>query len=90
MTDFKPELTPSIIAKKGNKKPLNYFMSNFDFDHFLEEGTSKVVKYGELDDKYTTFEQLLPNIKDYAILLIESEVNSGHWVCVMRNDNVDR
>ena len=88
MTDFKPELTPSIIAKKINKKPLNYFMSNFDFDHFLKEGTSKVVKYGELDDKYTTFEQLLPNKKDYAILLIESEVNSGHWVCVMRNDNV--
>jgi hypothetical protein len=88
MTDFKPELTPSIIAKKGNKKPLNYFCSNFDFDLFLKEGTAKVRKYGELDDKYTTFEQLLPNKKDYVIILIESEVNSGHWVCIMRNDNV--
>jgi len=86
-TDFKPELTPSVINKKGNKKTLNYFMSNFDFDNFLTKGSTKVVKYGELDDNYTTFEELLPYKKDYAILLIESEINSGHWVCVLRNDD---
>jgi hypothetical protein len=40
-----------------------------------------------LDDKYTTFEQLMPLKKDYCILLIESESNSGHWVCMMRNGN---
>jgi site-specific DNA-adenine methylase len=86
-TDFKPELTPAIINNKLNKKPLNYFMTNFDFNNFLTKGASKVVKYGELDDKYNTFEQLLPQEKDYAILLIESETNSGHWVCVLRNKN---
>jgi hypothetical protein len=86
MTSFKPELTPSIINK--SKAQLNYFMTNFDFDLFLKGGTSKVVKYGELDEKYTTFEQMLPNTKDYVIILIESQVNTGHWVCIIRNDNV--
>ena len=77
---------PSIINE--SKAQLNYFMTNFDFDLFLKDGTSKVVKYGELDEKYTTFEQLLPNTKDYVIILIESQVNTGHWVCIIRNDNV--
>ena len=87
-TDFKPQLTQNIINKKINKKPLNYFLSNYDFDKFIPGASSKVVKYGELDDKYTTFEQLMPLKKDYCILLIESETNSGHWVCLLRNNNV--
>ena len=87
MTDFKPNLTKQIINKKINKKPLAYFMTNHDFDKILKGATKKVVKYGTLDDKYTTFEQLMPKKKDYCILLIESEKNSGHWVCMLRNNN---
>ena len=34
-TDFKPELTQRIINNKMNKKPLAYFMSNTDFNHFI-------------------------------------------------------
>jgi len=84
-TDFKPELTQRIINNKMNKKPLAYFMSNTDFNHFIPNASKKVVKYGELDDDYTTFEQLMPNKIDYCILLIESQQNSGHWVCILKN-----
>ena len=85
MTDFKPELTQRIINNKLNKRHLAYFMSNTDFNHFIPGSSEKVIKYGELDDTYTTFEQLMPHKMDYCILLIESQKNSGHWVCVLRN-----
>lgn len=85
MTYFKPNLTKQIINKNKNK--LNYFMTNHDFNKIIKGATNKVIKYGTLDDKYTTFEQLMPKKKDYCILLIESEKNSGHWVCILRNNN---
>lgn len=85
MTDFKPNLTKKIIDKNKNK--LAYFMTNHDFNKIINGATNKVVKYGTLDDKYKTFEQLMPNKRDYCILLIESEKNKGHWVCLLRNNN---
>ena len=72
-TDFKPQLTQALINKDNNRRDLSYFISNTDFDRFIPGASSKVVKYGELDDKYVTFEQLMPLKKDYCILLIESE-----------------
>jgi len=86
-TDFKPQLTQALINKDNNRRDLSYFISNTDFDMFIPGASSKVVKYGELDDKYVTFEQLMPLKKDYCIILIESEKNRGHWTCLLRNDN---
>ena len=86
-TDFKPQLTQALINKDNNQRDLSYFISNTDFNKYIPGASSKVVKYGELDDKYATFEQLMPLKKDYCIILIESETNRGHWTCLLRNDN---
>ena len=80
-TDFKPQLTQNIINKKINKKPLNYFLSNYDFDKFIPGASSKVVKYGELDDKYTTFEQLMPLKK--RLLHIAYRKRNKQWTLGM-------
>jgi hypothetical protein len=44
---------------------------------------AKIIKYSELK-KYSDVKELLPKNKSYLILLIESELNKGHWVCLMR------
>ena len=31
---------------------------------------------------------LLPKPTDYCIILYESELNSGHWVALLRYDNI--
>jgi hypothetical protein len=47
---------------------------------------AKIIPYDELKN-YKTIEELLPNPKDYAIILylLESPT-SGHWTCILRDD----
>ena len=47
---------------------------------------AKILKYSELE-KYNTIEQLLPKEKAYVILLLEDQINSGHWMCLARFNN---
>ena len=84
MTDFVPELNKTIINKY--KKELSYFLSNHDFDKFIAGASQKVFKYADLENQIR-FEDILPEKLDYAIILIESKKNSGHWVCLLRNNN---
>lgn len=44
---------------------------------------ARILKYGELND-YKSIDELLPNVKDYVILLLESDENVGHWMALMR------
>jgi hypothetical protein len=44
---------------------------------------TRILKYSELKN-YETIDDLLPNINDFFIVLLEEEMNSGHWTCMMR------
>lgn len=63
------------------RKPL----SDADLKHIL--GTDlKLVKYSELANQ-ASLDALLPKAKDYCIILIEEEMDSGHWVALLKYDN---
>jgi hypothetical protein len=44
---------------------------------------AKILKYSELA-KYKSIDELLPNEKDFAVLLYEESPNVGHWVCLLK------
>jgi hypothetical protein len=66
---------------------LAYFGSNEDICRALGCSNDKIIKYSELAN-YTSLLQLLPKSFDYIIILIENDKNSGHWCCLIRQDNV--
>jgi hypothetical protein len=71
------------------KKKLKYFINDSDIKRWLPNAESKIIKYSDLA-KYNSLEDLLPEPIDYKIILVESELNSGHWTCIMRkNKNIE-
>jgi len=48
---------------------------------------AKILKVSELS-KYNSIDELLPNNFDYVFLLYESSLNSGHWVILIKNNNM--
>lgn len=65
---------------------MKQFISSDDIKKYLgNESLNKIVKYGELDN-YKNIEQLVNN-NDYKIILIESELNVGHWTVILRYNN---
>lgn len=64
-------------------------ISNTDLERYLGKETLSndfILKYSELKN-YKTIEELLPKDFSYKIILIESEMNSGHWICLLRYGN---
>lgn len=51
--------------------------------YFGQKFNSKILKYGELE-KYKSIDQLLRGDKNFIILLIEDQQNSGHFVCLLK------
>jgi hypothetical protein len=47
---------------------------------------TKIVEFKDLDTFENIYE-LLPNEKDFVIILVESKNNSGHWVMLLRDGN---
>ena len=47
---------------------------------------AKILTYPELS-KYRNINELLPENKDYAIILYLDEPNKGHWTAVLKYDN---
>jgi len=45
--------------------------------------SAKVITYKELND-YNNLDELLPNEKSFAFLLLESSPNKGHWIALSR------
>lgn len=75
-----------------NKKHINELvkipLTDGDLERFLSGDTKNyVLKYSELK-QYQDLEQLLPHHHSYKIILIEYEKNKGHWICLMRYNNV--
>ena len=54
-----------------------YSLSDTDIRRILGR-RCRIIKYNELS-KYNDLNQLLPNDKDYVVILIESRPNTGHW-----------
>jgi hypothetical protein len=65
---------------------LSYFSSNFDLCDALNCGEDSIIKYSELRN-YKSLDELLPNQFDFKIILLETNRNQGHWVCVIRMNN---
>ena len=55
--------------------------------YFTKAINKKVLVFGDLR-KYNSIDQVLPNPKDFIILLIETRRNVGHWCCLTKNKNV--
>ena len=66
---------------------LNYQITGEDIDRYLDAGSKKILKYSELAN-YRTIEELLPEDVDYRIILIEQNVDSGHWCFILRYKKV--
>lgn len=80
------------MSKKQKEALLNYYeqelkkmFSDSDFKRYFGDG--KIVKYSELKD-YHNINELLPNDKDFRIILVESKYNQGHWTAVMKYGNI--
>ena len=71
----------SVIAKY--KKLLSTMLSDEDMEHFIGGSRRKILKYSELAN-YNDLAELLPENKDYRIILTESKRNQGHWCCILK------
>jgi len=72
-------------ALEEMKKTLAYSLSDADIRHILGQGT-KIIEFKDMDI-FKTIYDLLPNEKDFAIVLVEQKDNSGHWVMLLRDKN---
>lgn len=75
-----------MISDEEIKEEMNKFLSNSDFNKYIENADSKVVKFADLEN-YKTVYDLLPEWLDFRIILIEQQKNIGHWVCLVRCHN---
>jgi hypothetical protein len=80
------------MSKQAKAKMIAYYenelkkmLSDSDFERYFGKG--KVIKYSELDN-YSTINDLLPNDKDFRIILIESQYNQGHWCAVLKYGDI--
>jgi hypothetical protein len=71
---------------KKIKKLVSIPLSNDDLNMYFDDTDNIIVKYSELVN-YGSIDELLPTDKSFKILLIETKLNSGHWVCIMRYNN---
>jgi hypothetical protein len=67
------------------KNILNYSLSDSDIKTVLGHDT-KIIEYKDLNE-YNSIYDLLPNEKDFVIVLVESKHNSGHWCALLRYNN---
>jgi len=72
-------------ALEEMKRTLAYSLSDADIRHILGQGT-KIIEFKDMD-MFKTIYDLLPNEKDFAIVLVEQKDNSGHWVMLLRDKN---
>lgn len=72
-------------ALEEMKRTLAYSLSDADIRHILGQGT-KIIEFKDLD-LFKTIYDLLPNEKDFAIVLVEQKDNSGHWQLLLRDGN---
>ena len=65
---------------------INKALSDEDIQRILG-GDAKIIKYAELG-QLNDIDQLLPNEKDYCIILYEDRPNRGHWTALLKYNNL--
>jgi hypothetical protein len=66
------------------KQCLETMISDSDFTrYFGNEVQNQILKYSDLAN-YKTIYDLLPEQKDFRIILTETKQNEGHWCCILR------
>jgi hypothetical protein len=86
------EFLKSIIKMPIDRVQLDRKSSEFVTDANIEQFFGKEAKkyillYSDLA-KYKSIQKLLPKKKDFRIILIEEKALSGHWIAILRNNNV--
>jgi len=74
-------------AYQKMKTKLATMISDVDFNKFFVDAPQKLLKYSELEN-IKDIDELLPDERDYRIILTESQKNSGHWCAITRNNNI--
>ena len=73
MADF--ATSPSDLKEKEDD-----FISDKDLEVYFGAGVQKkILKYSEIDP-YEDIREVLPDEKDFVIILLENRPDSGHWV----------
>lgn len=67
------------------KKIEAYALSDGDIQSYLPD--VKIYMYSDLGN-YRTIEDILPNRDSYVIVLYQDSENTGHWTCMLRQDNI--
>jgi hypothetical protein len=81
-----PEL--KVPNKQWLKKKMKMYVSDQDITRILgPKAYDHIIKYSKLQN-YKSIDQLLKGPKDFRIILIESEINSGHWIAILRDRNI--
>ena len=65
---------------------VNRALSDDDIRKILG-GRCKILKYSALAG-YGDLDELLTGLLDYAIVLYEEEENSGHWIALLKYNNI--
>lgn len=69
------------------KNKLATMVSDEDFNKYFIDAPQKLLKYSQLEN-INDINELLPEEKDYRIILTENQKNSGHWCCITRDKNI--
>jgi hypothetical protein len=77
------------IEKKFNetKEKLAQMITDADFTKYFTDAPEKTLKYSQLSD-IKDINELLPDERDYRIILTESKRNEGHWCCIMKYTDI--
>jgi hypothetical protein len=71
------------MDKQDTKRLMETLITGEDFSRFLTNGEQHIIKYSDLEN-IKTIEELLPESRDYRIILVETNYNTGHWCCILR------
>ena len=69
------------------KNKLATMVSDEDFNKYFIDAPEKLLKYSQLES-INDINELLPEEKDYRIILTENQKNSGHWCCITKDNNI--
>jgi len=75
-------MADTATIKQKISKPL----TDGDLEKYTGVKAEDIIKYSDLKN-FPKITDLLPEKKDFKIILIEDKYNSGHWVCVLRDFN---
>lgn len=78
-----PEKTKNIDTQSVIKKILSPLTDDELVYYLGKEARNKIITYKELEN-FNDINQILPNDIDYVIILIETQINKGHWICLLK------